>query len=560
MKQHQKMPLKTFTQEYNKILHSSSADDLRAMLLGMANKVSSQLRWDFIKKLVPTPSIQDAPRTFETNILDEIASLKKDILAQRNELNWEWDASDDSLGEYEKFLQPLSDLFDKVTLLFDAGHYEIAKSAYQKLFAIFEIRVSECTHIFHVHNIVNTDLDEARARYFCSLYMTSQKKDRVRLLLKAMGKLGNLDYRKRPRLYDMDDVVMDPLPEFSTFLTQWIDATSASLQASHDAWLREATVLLHGAEGLETLAKIDGHKRPRAHVEWMRFLIDENRYKEALDAGRTALSQLPEGKPIRAAIGDFMAYCGEELHDKKVQFEGLRVSFDAKPDLSKLIHLYKQVSNLDRSSLMKQAAGIIEVYLEKSNIWTYPYYRAWEWDDLEMGPRPSSTLLLHAYLFSGDLDKAYALAKKGTTEKWGFDNPQPFFIAYCLISVAKVSLNNLPLHLKRFWEYALSSSGDSIWDGGDNINNIFQNLELIYQDIFSMPREIDKKILDWCLMVSEQRVNSIGIHFFNEKYDETAPITTACVEALQSINPVGAAKILQKLQSKFPHYSLSKIK
>lgn len=214
MNQQQKMPLKVFTEEYTKILDASSADELRAILTGMANEIDSQSRWDFIKKLVAVKSMPAPPITFETDLLDEIESLKEDILEQgQEEPDWGYD-DEDSLGEYGKFLQPLSNLFEKVEPLFDAGHYEMAKIAYKELFSIFDIE-DEYSKGICIYDVVDTDLEEARARYFCSLYLTTPPDERVPVLLKAMEELADSGFQSPPKLQDMVSIITDPLPEFS---------------------------------------------------------------------------------------------------------------------------------------------------------------------------------------------------------------------------------------------------------------------------------------------------------------------------------------------------------
>lgn len=552
MKQHQKMPLKVFTEEYTRILDASSAEDLRAMLTGMANEVDSQSRWDFIKKLVPANAMPSPRITFETNILNAIESLKEDILEQgQEEPNWEYD-DEDSLGEYEKFLQPLSDLFEKVEALFEAGHYEMAKVAYKELFSIFEIEDDYGKGIC-IYDVIDTDLEEARARYFCSLYLTTQANERVSLLLKVMEELTDSDYHAPPKLQDIVNIITTPLPEFSAFLEQWIEETKTSEKPSHDAWLREATVLLHGSAGLESLARAEGYKRPRIYVDWMKSLVESQKYHDALWAAHTALKQLPEGKPIRAAIGDLMAFCGGQLGDEKVQFEGLWVSLKGKPDLSKLITLHEKEQGSNRVSLMKQAAEIITIRMTQSD--TYSFSRSWEKDNLESPSRVSSTLLLHAHLFAEDLGKAFELAKKGASLGWSTNNPQPLFITYCLINAAKTPLNHLPKHLKKFWEYALQTSDDSIWNIEEGTNDIRQKLEDIYQDIFAIPREIDKKMIDWCLNASHKRVEDIVINQRRKAYDRAALVTAACTETLQIINPSEATKFFWEIQNKFPRHS-----
>lgn len=61
MKQIQKMPLKVFVEEYTAILQTRSPDELKKILMGMADEVKPSAREEFIKKLsrahAPQPQI-----------------------------------------------------------------------------------------------------------------------------------------------------------------------------------------------------------------------------------------------------------------------------------------------------------------------------------------------------------------------------------------------------------------------------------------------------------------------------------------------------------------------
>ena len=83
------MPLKAFIEETAKTLHSSSSDELKAILTRMA---------DEIKKLSPTQAFQHQKMLTDLEILDEIDSLKEDIL-ELGEEEPDWESDDkDSLG------------------------------------------------------------------------------------------------------------------------------------------------------------------------------------------------------------------------------------------------------------------------------------------------------------------------------------------------------------------------------------------------------------------------------------------------------------------------------
>jgi hypothetical protein len=552
MEQTQKMPLKTFVEEYRRILDTRSLDELKKILVGMATEVKPHARAEFIQKLSPTHTPQPKVIPIDLNILDEIDSLKEDILEQGEEdPDWELD-DEDSLGEYEAFVPTLSDLFDRVALLFEQGHYEITQKAYQELFSIFDIE-DDYGRGIRLYDVETTDLEETRARYFRSIYMQTQEK-RVSVLLKAMEDMGQRDFNNRPTLQEIIDISTISLPGFTQFLQEWIEVTQAGEKPSHDAWLREATLLLQGSTGLENLAKREGYKRPRVYVDWMKSLIDTKSFIEALNAGKRALTELPESHPIRAAIGDLITLCGEELKNEKLQQEGRWVSFKAKPDLPKLIILYEQNQSSTGNLLMQQAIEVIESHRKRSN--KQSQERNWHRDDIESPSHPSKVLLLHALLFAGDKEKAFDLARKGDSLGWSFgDNPQPLFIAYCLINAIKCSLSYLPPHLKQFWEAALKASRDSVWHVEGDKNDIRQKLEDIYGALFETPRPIDNKMLEWCLEASQKRVEDIVINQHRNAYDRAALLTAACTDTLSITNPPKATEFFWKIQNKFPRHS-----
>ena len=203
---------------------------------------------------------------------------------------------------------------------------------------------------------------------------------------------------------------------------------------------------------------------------------------------------------------------------------------------------------------MQQASEAIETHRKKTSKKTYE--RSWQRDDIESASHASSTLLLHALLFSGNKDQAFALAKRGESLGWSFgDNPQPLFIAYCLINATKCSLEHLPPHLKQFWEYALKTSRDSVWTIEEDKNDISQKLENIYGKLFENPRPIDPEMLEWCLEAAQKRVEDIVSNQHRRAYDRAALVTAACTDTLKITNPPKATEFFWKIQNKFPRHS-----
>ncbi len=550
-----KMSVKAFTEEYISILENKSAEELRAILKKMANGVEHDSRGDFIKKLSPMKEerLQIDPLVSGSEILDEIVSLVKDIEEQGfEEPDWEEYDDEDSLGEYEQFVEPVEDLFSRTNKLFDDGHNKIARTAYEGLFSIFEIE-DDYGRGIRSYDLETTALDEVRSRYFRSIYMTEERDNRSACLLEAMEKMSDSDFGDRPKLKDIIEISTTPLPEFQPFLEQVIQATKTDPRPSHDAWLREATFLLHGLSGLQTLAKEEGYKQHRVFVDWIQALIDQKHFLEALDAVTIALKELPKSNPIRAYIGDLMVECGQNLKDQRIQYDGLWLSFESKPNLTKLLELYHQREGLERQALMKQAAEVINSHIKPSSRYQD---RGWERDQIEQPSRPAQPLLLHAHLLSNDENKAFQLARLGSSLGWSSgENPQPLLIAYCLARATGEPFKKLPSYIKALWDDSLANSSQSRWERTTSLDSSMDKLRGIYKEIFATADDIEASIVAWCLTASAKRIRDIVGNQHRDAYGRAALLTGACVEALKTTSKQNALAFFNKIKDEFPRHS-----
>lgn len=547
-----KITLKNFTEQYTKLLNDSSKDELIAILSTMADSIDPKARQDFLNKLHPQK--QKEKRLISSEVLDEIKGIKSQITTRaQEEPDWEFYDDENRLDGYEEFIEPLTRIVDKVEALFDYGHYMIARQAYEKLLPIFGTE-DNYGHGIDLDDLQDIDQEETMARYLRSVYLTEKPETRAETLLKIMENIGNLCFPERPKLNDIVGISTEELPEFLSFLRNWISATQEMQKPQYDAWNREATILLDGLPGIEALAINEGIKRPRAYVDWIQVLLDENNYEAAINVAKDALRKLSGYKPIRATIADLMIFCGDKLNDKKIQFDGAWFSFEAKPDLLKLAKLYDQCEQNNIIPQMQLASEIIERQIKKSS--KHHYERSWENDDLEIPSQPNANLLLHAYLLSNQDDKAFELAKKGEPLGWSSsDNPQAFFIAYFLVLSTKQSLEKLPNTLKKFWCYALDISSYHMFDYKRNEDELLQKVERIYHNLFLSPKAIDEEIIRWCLREAENRICAIVGNQHRGAYDRAAILTVACTETLGQTNSAKAIQFFNKIKSKFPRHS-----
>lgn len=547
-----KITRKDFIEQYTTFFQNAAKDELVAILSAMAEKVEPSARQSFLNTLYSPQQKRSSVKSeqLEQGILDEIADIKSEILEKaEEEADWDEYQDDEDLAGYEEFVGSLARLMCKVNAKFDLGCYEFARKAYAELFTI-DVE-DEYGHGINISDVDGVDLNEARARYLRSIYLTTRPNVRVKVLLDAMLKLDKLDFNERQKLNDMVAISVESLPDFSRFLEQWIAATQDYSKPQYDAWNREATMLLYGSAGLEDLAKKEGKKRPRVYLAWINALIAEKNYNAALQAIEVALKELQPDQPIRAAIGDLIVVCGKKLNDNTMQFAGLWHSFAAKPRLDKLIDLYERCDVKDLLPCMCKAAEIIAVSINRAD--QYKYEPSWEKDDATTPSWPNASLLLHAYFFSKQINKAFKLAKQGELLGWSSnDNPQAFFVAYILVAAAKKPLGKLPSVLREFWDYALDISLGWYYPGKDELR---QKLEKIYQTLFLTAGQVDEKIITWCLTESENRITAIINGQYRGAYDRAALLAVACAKTLQLKDTAMATEFLTKIKNNFPRHS-----
>lgn len=546
------MTIKAFTEEYSRLLLSYTVDDLRLILISMANEVKPADRREFINKLLmKTKQVHQLERADE-RILDEIQSLLEEIEEQANE-EPEWNGYDDedSLGEYAQFIPSISSLFNKIETLFDHGQYKLARQAYKALFVVFEME-DDYGRSIQLYDIDDLDRDEVRARYLRSIYLSEKPDNRVKSLLDTMQQFEQSDYTARPNLQDVIDISVDPLPDFTEFLKEWMQITQKESEPQFDAWFREAVFLLEGTQGLERLAKLEGAKRPRVFIDWINTLIDSKNYSKALDAVTFALELFPKNQPIRAAIGDLKAFCGEQLQQKDILFDGEWISFEAKPDLSKLIGIYNQTKLSERQFLMHKAVEIIKTYKQTMN--GYCSKKHWERDSIETPSNPNNSLLMHAYLFSNQFEQAFKLAKEGQALGWSSaSNPQPVFLAYCFVKITNQPIIQLPNSLRTFLNNVLSNSNEV--HSNELENQLINNLEKGYQELMSLADPLSDEIISWCVIAAENRISAIVSNQYRGAYERAALLTAACAEALKYRSQSQASEFYQRIKNKFPRHT-----
>jgi hypothetical protein len=560
----EKLSLKAFWEAVEQRLAASSADELRAVLRVMAQETPPSERQGFLAKLTPPQTTPDAaPRIPQEELLAEIADLAQEIEAEmENAEEWveryEWDEDyddEDSLGQYEEFIAPLTALFDQTQTAFDYGDFPLACAAYQQLFALLQTE-DEYGRGVHLTDLSGINAEETVARYLRALYETTAPAERPAALYAQMPSMRTL-LRRRVMLDDLIQISPRPMPDQNTFLEAWIAhlrAQDAPSGSDADAWLREAVWLAQGVTGLADLARAEGVTRPRAYLDWFIALLETEQYAEVVTAAQAALQTLPAERPIRAAIADQLCEAAAKLNQPTVVREGRWQAFFAKPTETRLLDLWEaEPDPAARLLLMQQALRRVQTYKPSAS---QPNFSVWNWGDtLETPASPSMTLLAHACMLAGEWDAAQQLAAPANVLGWtSATSHQALVVAVFLALLAGETPAALTGSLAQIWKSGVHHSAGFLTDSALSLR--FDHAYTAQFAQTQWPNDVQARYLAWCLDVARRRVEAIVGGQHRKSYDKAAILTAACAETLrQRGDQAAATAFVSEIRTRFPRHS-----
>ena len=565
----QKIPLKIFWEIVEQRLSACSADDLRAILRAMAQRVPPSGRRDFIAQLGAGEVSLPVPRTPWEDLLADIEDLEleiQDTMASADD--WEdeygWQYEEDSLGPYVEFVEPATLLFERAALAFDNDEIALARQAYRQLFDLLD-QEDDYGRGLSLHDL-NLDRQEAVARYLRAVCESEPPGNRPQALFDEMSRFFSISYPpRRVMLLDLIQISPRPLPDREAFLSDWIAFLQAQTGPQADAWLREAVRMAQGTAGLERLARTKGREHPRAYLDWFAALEEEGRQAEVLTAAREALQTLPPDLPIRAAIADHLCAAAAHLDDPASLREGRWEAFVAKPTLSRLLDLWEAFPPGDeRTTWMQRASEHIQQVRPRA--FTPVLYSAL--DDLERPARPGAALLAHARLLACDLEAAHqAVAKKRVLGWSSASSDQALLLSFLLILLSGESPETLPHNLDDLWAWSLLVTSLGQWGYGkenEEEKRLPKRTAQVYAEHIvwgresgrlTLDEEQDKAYLNWCLDVARQRVEAIVGNQHRKSYAKAAMLTVACAEVLRLRGDETAARTwVSEIRERFPRH------
>lgn len=555
-----RLSFKAFWDAVEQRLTACSAEALRAIVRALAQATPSTERQAFLDALQPVAATaavvphEPASEALLTDI-DTLADELQDALDGADD--WDEYGEEDSLGPYEEFVEPLTVLFDRAAMAFDAGNVALARTAYHDLFEALSLEDGYGRGV-RAENLQDVDMGEARARYLRAVYDTESPTHRPAVLFDEMLEVRSWLSGPRPMFDDIIQITPQPLADQEQFWLDWIAFLRPQSGSDADAWLREAVCLSQGITGLETLARTEGVQRPRAYLDWCAALEAEGNHHAVLAVAQEALQRLPEQLPIRAAVADYLCAAALHLHDPEVLRVGRWDAFVAKPTLARLLDVWEVTpTGTERTRRMQQASEHLQHTLAHP---PSQVMHVWE-DALESPAWPAKAVLAHAYVLAGDWDAAHQLAAPEQVLGWSSShNTQGLVVSCFLVQMTGTASGQLPQNLTQLWHWELqNSTGFVAWHSTDtgeaSLLTRLQHAYMEYLPETTWPPDQQADMLAWCLDVAQRRSDAIVRNQHRGSYDKAALLLAACAELLRLLGKAQeAAALLDDVRQRFPRH------
>lgn len=337
-----------FLKRVEACLAQLSHDELVRRLLSHARGLPARQREPFIELLETRPE----PRKQSANLLEQIEAFVEELENGAYFEGWGWDRDyeeERALGD-ESWAPAMDALFAEASRAFLAEDWDVAASAYGRLLRALDLDEAfsgaESPEV-----MLDTDLTEARVRYFRAVFESAPPLERATALREAIQELGSEAWATF-NLTALGEAAASPLPDLDSFLPSWVAALEA-LQLEPDyvdryraRVLAEAAFLSEGVGGLAKLSRAYGDRLSLFYERWLDELIRADRSEEALDAAREGAERALEGIAA-AGLADRLAELAWSMGRSDVAELGRRLAWRKQPSAIRFLKLHQSLRSRD---------------------------------------------------------------------------------------------------------------------------------------------------------------------------------------------------------------------
>lgn len=412
----------------------------------------------------------------EDFLLKEIASFGRRVEKYEFTNGWGWDDryGDERAWGDDSWAIEIDDLFSRILDIYAEGNYPLARRAFESLLAVYEEGLEEGKFSGYDHDeMIETDMDEAKLKYFRCVYLTETPAERPQAVWNAISRYSS-DARDL-NIHGLINVDMEELPQLEDFGQRWLELLrKQTVSLLSVGLLKEAVSLFQGVAGLERLATEDGLKYPSAFIAWLEALKKERKYKDMIRAASLGLERLPAHLQIRAKIADFLREAAVRLKKEDLIDRSLMEALRADPCLERLLDALDNSRNREkRKAVLDETLALVEILRKKEG-----GSRTWEIDRLpdfwESDVR--GNLGLYCHLLKGDYENAAALLEKSKPLGWSSgEDPGGLGVPFFLLAEWNQG-KKLTANLSALWNgatdpgptFSFGNFVDDEWNGDED--------------------------------------------------------------------------------------------
>ncbi|MEW5900734.1 MAG: hypothetical protein AB1715_04645 [Acidobacteriota bacterium] len=468
------LTLKEFMTALKARIDQYTHEDLKGIILAQGMALAPRERASFLEGFVLPEKKEEKKRKREAErddhedfLLKEIASFGRRVEKYEFTSGWGWDDryGDERAWGDDSWAAEIDDLFSRILDVYGEGNYPLARRAFESLLAIYEEGVEEGKFSGYDHDeMIETDADEAKLKYFRCVYLTEPPAQRPKAIWNAISKYSF--YARDLNIHGLINVDLEELPQLEDFGQRWLEFLRKQRVDSLSAGLlKEAVRLFQGVTGLERLATEDGLKYPSAFIDWLEALKKEHKYEDMIRAALLGLERLPARLQIRSRIADSLREAAVHLKRKDLIDRALREALRAAPCLERLLDALDNSGNREKQkAILDETLALIETLQKKKG-----GSRTWEGDRLpdfwESDVR--GDLGLQCHLLKGDYESAAVLLGKSKPLGWSSgEDPGALGVPFFLLAKWNQG-KKLTANLSSLWNGATDPALTISWENDE---------------------------------------------------------------------------------------------
>ncbi len=518
---------KSFYQQLEELLDKYDLEQLNLVIRNMADNIVPDKREEFLSKIEIK---KDVEIVLDFKIVSSIEDLISDILGGNHEDEWNNEVNYEEKDNYwddDCFLSPKSDLFEEIeylfdesSKLFDAKEYKISYFAYEKLFELVKIAEEEgsCPSLSD-SSLKKLEIKEIILKYIQSAYRISKSSDRISIGLKIM-KENSYYINEQTFLSNLDEVSLNPLPEFDDFLLKIIGISNKNISDIPYELFLEAVKLSKGVDGLRKVSETHGKKQPQSYLVLLEELYRKEQYNELVEIAKQGILSISINHVKRAEISDYLTIIGQINSDIDLQQLGLINSIESRPNISKLIDLYYIVGEKWQDAYQKTLKRLKTINKMKSSISSDT-------------PNCSDRLLAQAAILAKNVSFALEITDRHKILGWS-DRRSPSGIIVAVMLKLLSNFNKKVPIIDELIIWELESKEFLNLDTSKKFIEILNSIHTSHS--LGSDRLIEYR--NWCINKIKERCDAIISNKYRQSYFKAAHLLTGLREMYYSNNLV----------------------